>query len=71
MSPRGPQIHRDRKQKRLQGWGKEELGEGNGEEEEQERGKEKRNKEEKMRNRLDEELGSFRMGGRWTVPRVA
>lgn len=57
--------------KDCRGCGKEELGEGNGEEKEQERGKEKRNKEEKMRNGLDEELGPFRMGGGWTVPRVA
>lgn len=45
-------------------------GRGVGKEKEQERGKEK-GKKEKMRNGLDEELGSFRMGGGRTGPRVA
>lgn len=49
----------------MQGLGKGGAG-GRGvrEEEEQERGKEKRNKEEKMRNGLDEELGVLQDGRR-------
>lgn len=49
----------------MQGLGKGGAGgRGTGEEEEQERGKEKRNKEEKMRNGLDEELGVLQDGRR-------